>query len=420
MPLKNSRKISLLCGFASMVLGYSPVIYDFATRFSDQSILCVAANSFDDACLRSFDLRQLNDESDADSIQLLDNLVLSKIDAENNDQFSDNGLCEVLDNNASYADGLLLSSKLNNFCTHICANDDYGSCESDYSNFESIPNALDGLNATVKECSNGVFAGSKLVKSSININFYVDALQLRIPAKVVDCVVKSMSERIDFRRAIKKGDEFIVVYNKSGDVLYAKIKTRFKSAEIYRYKDGKKFSHFFENGEKVIASVTHTTTEAAFGRPIAGNLKITSGYGYRVHPVKRIMHYHTGVDLMARYGTPVYAVSDGVITRSSRYGNYGKCVDIAHQSGLASRYAHLSKCAFSVGRRVKKGQVIGYSGNSGLSTGPHVHFEMLQNNVAVNPMKARKFSVKQSHKIRANGNFSSFCKTVRNAVAENL
>lgn len=120
-------------------------------------------------------------------------------------------------------------------------------------------------------------------------------------------------------------------------------------------------------------------------RPVPG--RITSGFGYRRHPVFKISKLHTGVDFAAPMGTPVHAAAGGVVYFAGWWGGYGNVVILDHGGGWATLYAHNSKLAVSAGQSVQAGQVISYSGSTGLSTGPHVHFEVRKNGVPINPLR---------------------------------
>jgi murein DD-endopeptidase MepM/ murein hydrolase activator NlpD len=224
-----------------------------------------------------------------------------------------------------------------------------------------------------------------MIKSKIKSNFYVDARSLGIPASVVDSIIKTLSEKIDFRRSLNKGDKFEILYSKKNEMLYTKITTKKREFSVYRFTNGKSSAYYFANGEKS-CSVAHNNF---FGLPLNGKLSVSDRYGWRRHPFTGQYHHHTGVDLRAAYGSSVLAIYDGVVTRASYYCGYGHCVDIKHASGYSSRYAHLSKYAVRVGNQVKKGQVIGKVGSSGISTGAHLHLELAKNNAVLNP-----FSVK--------------------------
>ena len=122
------------------------------------------------------------------------------------------------------------------------------------------------------------------------------------------------------------------------------------------------------------------------GAPIYGRLKITSGYGYRFHPILKRRKFHAGIDLKARYGQPVIATADGIVEYAGWKAGYGKTVIIQHNFGFKTVYAHLSSIKVRVGRYVKKGQVIGYAGSTGRSTGTHVHYEVRYLQRPINPI----------------------------------
>ncbi|WFL78508.1 M23 family metallopeptidase [Altererythrobacter arenosus] len=119
--------------------------------------------------------------------------------------------------------------------------------------------------------------------------------------------------------------------------------------------------------------------------PLEGS-KLTSDYGMRTHPVLGGRRNHKGVDLAAPTGTPVYATADGIVGRADWFSSYGLYVQIEHGADLETRYAHMSRLAVSAGERVKKGDIIGYVGSTGRSTGPHLHYEVRIDGAAVNPI----------------------------------
>jgi murein DD-endopeptidase MepM/ murein hydrolase activator NlpD len=119
------------------------------------------------------------------------------------------------------------------------------------------------------------------------------------------------------------------------------------------------------------------------------NARITSGFGLRVHPILRFARMHRGLDFGAGWGTPIHAAADGQVTKAGWAGGYGRQVRVAHGGGMATSYSHMSRMAVEPGAYVRQGQLIGYVGSSGLSTGPHLHYEVLQDGRAVNPMSVR-------------------------------
>ena len=118
-------------------------------------------------------------------------------------------------------------------------------------------------------------------------------------------------------------------------------------------------------------------------RPVEG--RISSGYGYRVHPIYRVRKMHTGVDIVAPSGTPIRAAGAGMVVHAARWGGYGNCIIIDHGGGIATLYGHCSEIAVQVGQDVRQGQVIGYVGSTGLATGPHLHFEVRRDGAPINP-----------------------------------
>jgi murein DD-endopeptidase MepM/ murein hydrolase activator NlpD len=130
--------------------------------------------------------------------------------------------------------------------------------------------------------------------------------------------------------------------------------------------------------------------ESGMMMPVDGH--ITSYFGNRYHPILHFTRFHAGIDIGATWGSPIVAAADGRVIRAGWAGGYGREVQIAHGGGLVSLYGHMSQIAAEPGSYVRQGQVIGYVGSSGLSTGPHVHFEVKQNGTAVNPLGVRLVS----------------------------
>jgi murein DD-endopeptidase MepM/ murein hydrolase activator NlpD len=121
--------------------------------------------------------------------------------------------------------------------------------------------------------------------------------------------------------------------------------------------------------------------------PVGG--RVTSGFGERFHPILGYERFHAGVDLRAAAGTPIVAAADGRVVSAGWRGGYGRAVAIAHSGGVESRYGHMSRIAAYPGELVHRGQVIGYVGSTGLSTGPHLHFEVTRNGRPVNPLSVK-------------------------------
>lgn len=128
-------------------------------------------------------------------------------------------------------------------------------------------------------------------------------------------------------------------------------------------------------------------TAATMAWPVAG--RITSGFGLRVHPILRFARMHRGIDFGAGYGAPIVAAADGQVTRAGWVGGYGRQVRLAHGGGISTSYSHMSRLVVEPGSFVRQGQLIGYVGSSGLSTGPHLHYEVYRNGAAVNPLSVK-------------------------------
>lgn len=140
----------------------------------------------------------------------------------------------------------------------------------------------------------------------------------------------------------------------------------------------------WERMDKVSAGIATTSVSVPAAMPLMG-ARMSSGYGMRNHPVLGGMRGHKGVDLAAPTGTPVYATADGYVSKADWFSSYGKYISIEHGASLQTRFAHLSDMVVSAGDKVKKGDLIGYVGSTGRSTGPHLHYEVRVDGVAVDP-----------------------------------
>jgi murein DD-endopeptidase MepM/ murein hydrolase activator NlpD len=168
---------------------------------------------------------------------------------------------------------------------------------------------------------------------------------------------------------------------KLGQLLYVGLdRVARADVELMKWTDGKQM--IWVNADGVGGEGSST-----LGRPVNG--RMTSPFGERFHPILGYMRFHKGVDLAAAEGTPIVAAADGRVVSAGWAGGYGRAVTIAHAGGIETRYGHMSRLAASSGEMVHRGEVIGYVGSSGLSTGPHLHFEVTRNGQPVNPMTAR-------------------------------
>ena len=201
-------------------------------------------------------------------------------------------------------------------------------------------------------------------------------------------VVKLFSHKLDFSRDIQPGDRFSMVFDRkvtesgrivsSGDLLFAEIQAKGGATRLYRFKGaGMAEAQYFDEFGKNIRSLLLRT-------PL-DSVRVTSSFGMREHPILGFTRMHMGIDFGAPQGTPVFAAGDGVVERAAWAGGYGRWLQIKHAGGIETGYGHLSRWAVKQGQHVRQGQVIAYVGSTGLSTGPHLHFETMVGGKKVNP-----------------------------------
>lgn len=211
-----------------------------------------------------------------------------------------------------------------------------------------------------------------------------------MPAKLAYNLVDIYKWEIDFARDLKKGDSFSVVYHKafveneyidSSIILAASFTTGGQTIEAVRYTDTLGITQYFQpNGESLRRGFLRTPVKLA---------RITSGFGGRRHPIKKVWKQHKGVDYGAKRGTPVLSTADGVVQYAGKKGGYGKTIILRHGGIYTTLYAHLSKLGKGVrtGKPVQQGQVIGYVGHTGWATGDHLHYEFRIEGTHKNPLK---------------------------------
>lgn len=217
--------------------------------------------------------------------------------------------------------------------------------------------------------------------TTVENSLYGSAARAGIPSRVVGNLIKAYSWNIDFQRDIRKGDSIEVLYEsietedgkviENGNLLYANLDVGGRTVPLYRYemKDGR-VEYFDTKGHSLKRTLMKTPIDGA---------RVSSGYGMRKHPVLGYSKMHKGVDFAARTGTPIYAAGNGVVEKAGRNGGYGNYIRIRHNGEFKTAYAHMSKFAKGIqaGSRVKQGDIIGYVGTTGRSTGPHLHYEVL-------------------------------------------
>lgn len=210
---------------------------------------------------------------------------------------------------------------------------------------------------------------------------------------VLSQLIQLFSYDVDFQRDIQKGDRFEVLVDRrtlpdgtkvgDGDIDYAALTLSGQKLVLYRFDDGSGLVDYYnDKGQSVRKALLKTPVDGA---------RISSGFGMRNHPVLGYSKMHKGVDFAAPIGTPVYAAGDGVIEKAGPWSSYGNYLRIRHTTTYSTAYGHLSGYAKGIvaGTRVRQGQVVAYSGNTGRTTGPHLHYEVLVGNDQVNPLNIK-------------------------------
>ncbi len=230
-------------------------------------------------------------------------------------------------------------------------------------------------------------------EGAIASNLYNAASAAGLPAKMLPKLVRVFSYDVDFQRDIQKGDRFEVLFEvfvdeagktvRTGAILFAGMTLSGTTLPFYRFAVEDGYADYFDDRG-------HSARKALMRTPIDG-ARLTSRFGKRKHPVLGYSKMHRGVDFAARRGTPIFAAGDGVVERASRWGAYGKYIRLRHGPDYGTAYAHLKAYAKGIypGKRVKQGQIIGYVGSTGRSTGPHLHYEVLRNGRRVNPLSIK-------------------------------
>jgi murein DD-endopeptidase MepM/ murein hydrolase activator NlpD len=225
----------------------------------------------------------------------------------------------------------------------------------------------------------------------IDDSLYMSLTNEGVAPEIIADLIMVYSFDVDFQREIRAGDSFDVYYEqfqdtngqviKHGNILFGNLTLRGKPLDLYRYvsTDENKIDYYNDKG--------HSVRKALLRTPIDG-ARLTSRFGKRRHPVLGYTKMHKGADFGARRGTPIRAAGDGTVQRASRYGSFGNYVRIHHSGEYDTAYAHMKGFASGVrkGAKVRQGQIIGYVGTTGRSTGPHLHYEVLKSGKQVNPL----------------------------------
>ena len=235
----------------------------------------------------------------------------------------------------------------------------------------------------VTKLNKSVVYGESIILESL----YKSASNEKIPANIIIEFARIYGFQVDFQRDIRKKDSFQIMYEvflddkkniiETGNILYANLILSGEDNSLYYYDSKKNEGHYDKNGKSIQKALMKT--------PING-ARLSSSFGMRKHPIDGFNKMHRGTDFAAPMGTPIMASGDGIIKKAGWCGGGGNCVVIKHNSTYQTVYAHMSKFAKSIrkGVRVKQGQVIGYVGSTGKSTGPHLHYEVIVNGEKIN------------------------------------
>ena len=230
-------------------------------------------------------------------------------------------------------------------------------------------------------------------ESIITNSLYQSALSQQINPSIIIEFARLYGFQVDFQRDIWKNDSFQIIYEEflnengnvieTGNIIFANLNLQNKNLKLYRHEYEKnKIDYFDENGKSMKKTLMKT--------PING-ARLSSSFGKRKHPILGFTKMHTGTDFAAPTGTPILASGDGLVVRAQWCGGGGNCVKIKHNRVYQTIYAHMSKFGRGIkkGARVKQGQIIGYVGSTGLSTGPHLHYEVIENGRKINSQKLK-------------------------------
>ena len=232
------------------------------------------------------------------------------------------------------------------------------------------------------------------IAAPVETSLYASALEHGATDREIAALANAFSYDVDFQRDVRPGDEFELVFERfyddegntvrTGELLFVGLESRRGQRAFYQFlAPGDVRPDWYDADGKSARKFLMRT-------PING-ARLSSGFGMRRHPILGYSRMHRGTDFAAPTGTPILAAGDGTIVRASRYGSYGNYVRVRHSNGYETAYAHMSRFARGTrtGARVRQGQVIGYVGTTGRSTGPHLHYEVLRRGAQINPVNLR-------------------------------
>ena len=235
-----------------------------------------------------------------------------------------------------------------------------------------------------------IYKKKTLAENIITKNLYSSAIEAKINPDTIIEFARIFGFEIDFQRDIRKNDYFKIIYEKyfdengefikSGSILFAHMSVNGREISLYKFGDDKNYGYFDINGKSVEKALMKT--------PING-ARLSSSFGMRKHPISGFTKMHQGTDFAAPMGTPIMASGTGTVTRAKWCGGGGNCIKIKHNSTYDTIYAHLKSFAkgIKVGKKIRQGQIIGFVGSTGTSTGPHLHYVVIINGQKVNSQK---------------------------------
>lgn len=261
-----------------------------------------------------------------------------------------------------------------------------------------------GASVTANRTNAGVFAAREVlmpltfeiarIAAQVETSLYATAMQLGATDREVAALADAFAYDVDFQRDIRPGDNFELVFERfyddegttvrTGELLFVGLETRQGRRDFYQFMapGDSRFDWYDQDGRSARRFLMKT--------PING-ARLSSGFGMRRHPILGYSRMHRGTDFAAPIGTPILAAGEGTILRAGPFSSFGNYIRIRHANGYETAYAHMSRFAGGMrsGARVRQGQVIGYVGNTGRSTGPHLHYEVMLRGNQVNPMTLR-------------------------------
>jgi murein DD-endopeptidase MepM/ murein hydrolase activator NlpD len=247
-------------------------------------------------------------------------------------------------------------------------------------------------NFIVKENILQLYKKEVVIKNIIKNNLYSSAINAGVEPNIIVEFARIYGFEVDFQRDIRKGDWFEILYEKfeddngkvrdTGKIIYASMYVNGEEINLYNFKDKNEEEYYDIKGKSITKSLMKT--------PING-ARLSSSYGMRKHPILGYNKMHRGTDFAAPSGTPIMASGSGTVTRARWCGGGGNCVKIKHNSTYETIYAHMKAFAKGIkeGRKVRQGQIIGYVGSTGMSTGPHLHYEVVVNGKKVNSQRLK-------------------------------